>query len=227
MVGIDIGDVDKETNAKLKLHNVKIEHMTFYGIRSIQSNIEATNTLIDGCGQYCLYLLVGGSYEFTHCTIANYWGSLSRRETPSVIISNYATSDSAYYSGDLVKANWNNSIIYGDLDGSELVFADNGQNAYNCSFTNCLIKVNDSIYDANSGYFNTVDTISYADSFLFNDVSNYNFVPDTLSPIRNYGLHSYGEKVPFDLVNSSRLADSAPDIGAYEYIYVKKDKKKK
>jgi len=205
------------------LHNVKIEHMTFFGIRAIQSNIEATNTLIAGCGQYCLYLLVGGSYEFTHCTIANYWGSLSRRLTPSVIITNYATSDSVYYSGDLIKANWNNSIIYGDLEGSELRLADNGINTYNCSFNNCLIKINDSIYDANREYFNTVDTILYADSVLFNDVGNYNYVPDTLSPIRNYGLYSYGKEVPLDLGNNSRLADSAPDIGAYEYIYIKKE----
>jgi hypothetical protein len=231
MVGLDLGDVEQEGGANVKLHNVKIEHMTFYGIRAIRSNIVATNTLIDDCGQYCLFLIVGGSYEFTHCTVANFWGTLSHRKTPSVAISNYGISDSVYYTGDLVKANWNNSIIWGNLDGSELLFADNGQNAFNYNFDHCLVKATDSLYNATKEHFIAVmgvsDNMLYADTVLFNDVNTYNFIPDTLSPIRNYGLRTYAEMVPFDLGNISRLADSDPDIGSYEYIYVKKEEEKK
>jgi hypothetical protein len=230
MIGLDLGDATQQTDCNIKLHNVKIEHMSYYGIRAIKSVIEATNTLIDDCGIYCLMLVDGGSYEFTHCTIANYWSTSSHRKTPSVVLTNYAVIDSVYYCNDLVKANWNNSIIYGNLDGSEVFFSDNGENTFNFNFDHCLVKVSDSIYNANSDhftiFFGNSRVSTFADTVLFNDVNKYDFMPDTLSPIRNFGLRSYAEKVPLDLANISRLADSAPDIGAYEYIYIKKEETK-
>lgn len=227
MVGLQLGHVYYDGGANVKLHNVKIEHMTFYGIYGVKSNIEATNTLVDDCGSSCIYLIVGGSYDFNHCTVANYWGSLTHRTTPSVIFTNYASDDSTYYAGDLVKLNWNNSVIWGNLDGSELGSSSNGQNAFNYSFDHCLIKVSDSIYKADIDHYteilrNTTE-ITYIDSILFEDVDNYNYIPDSLSPLRDFGLRSYAEEVPLDLTNISRLDDSGPDIGAYEYIYKKEE----
>jgi hypothetical protein len=221
-IGLQVGTIENEGAANVKLHNVKLEHMTYAGLFALKSNIEAENLLVDDCGYYCVTLLAGGNYDFTHCTVANYWSVLTHRTTPSVLVSNHLYVDYLKQSFDNdLKVHWKNSIIYGNQEKTEVNFGDNGVNTFDMAFDHCLVKISDSIFTVHRDRFNTVDTISYADTVLFNDVNNYNFVPDTLSPIRNYGLRSYGEKVPFDLGNISRLDDSAPDIGAYEYIYVK------
>jgi hypothetical protein len=215
MVGLQVGHILLEGGANVKLHNVKIEHMTYYGIYAVKSNIEATNTLIADCGCYCALLIVGGSYEFTHCTVSNQWGNYSNRKTPSVSITNQAWYGKEYFSGDLTKANWNNSIIYGNLS-SELELINNKINEFNFSFNHCLVKLADSIDVSNSSQFNA---LTKNIDPKFTNTEKYNYVPDSLSPIRNIGDPIYSKDIPYDLNNVSRLSDAGPDLGAYEYIY--------
>jgi hypothetical protein len=230
-IGLQVGAVEYNDMANVKLHNVKIQHMNYAGIFALNSTIEADNLLVDDCGFYCVTLLAGGNYNFTHCTIANYWSVVTHRTTPSVLISNHLPVDylKKSFDNDLT-AHWYNSVIYGNKEGSEIDFGNNNQNSFDCLFDHCLVKVSDSIYNANSDHFNiffgNTRVSTFADTVLFNDINKYDFMPDTLSPIRNFGLRSYAEKVPLDLANISRLADSAPDIGAYEYIYIKKEETK-
>jgi hypothetical protein len=219
IVGIQIGHIFYEGGANVKLHNVKIEHMTLYGIWAVKSTIDATNTLIADCGKYCLLLTVGGSYDFTHCTIANFWGGYSTRTDPALVISNHASWDSQYFSGDLRKANFSNSIIWGDYKESEIAFGYDNTKALNFNFDHCLLKVNDSFDISNNSLFNAI--ITKADK-PFYDQNKYIYMPDSLSPARNAGLPAYAKRIPYDIENISRLDDSAPDIGAYEYQYIEK-----
>ena len=225
MIGLQVGSGDLEGSANVKLHNVKIEHITYYGLSAIRSNIEATNLLVDDCGHYGL-LAVGGSYEFTHCTFANYWNiGYANRTKPTVAISNYVAAGNSYYSGDLIKANFNNSVIYGNLEGSELVIGDNGVNVCNYQFDHCMIKLADSVDTDNDIHYKSIIRDKLSDSQIFVDVHKYNFAPDTLSPLINAGDPKYGQLVPLDLNHISRTEDSAPDIGAYEYSPQNDEKK--
>jgi hypothetical protein len=61
----------------------------------------------------------------------------------------------------------------------------------------------------------------------FIDYPTYNYQLDTLSPAKDAGLGAYGELVPFDLKNVSRISDSDPDLGAYERIEKTKENGKK
>lgn len=217
-IGLQVGTLEYDGAATVNLHNVKIEHMSFAGIFALKSNITATNTLVADCGYYCITLLIGGNYNFTHCTVGNYWGSYSHRESSSVVISNQLVIDSEdgklLYTGDLEQANWRNSIIWGNLN-SEVDFASNDDNAYNYKFENCLLKLADSIDTSNPDIYSNV--IVNEDP-LFVDHSKYDYQLDTLSPAHNKGSIEIGEFVPMDLNAQSRLSDSAPDIGAYERI---------
>ncbi|HNW50016.1 MAG TPA: hypothetical protein PKH79_02970 [Prolixibacteraceae bacterium] len=220
VIGLQVGILENPGSTKVKLNNVKIEHVSYAGIFSIAGTIEATNTLIADCGYYCIALPLGGSYNFTHCTISNYWGSYSNRQTPSVYMANILKVEykdsTVYYQSDLINANWNNSIIWGNLD-SEIDFTNNGTNAFNFCFDHCLVKLADSIDVSNTSQFNKL--IKNIDP-RFTNTRIYNYVPDSLSPARNVGARTYGEEVPYDLNQVSRLADDAPDLGAYEYIYI-------
>lgn len=226
-IGLQVGTIENEGPAYARLHNVKIEHMSFAGIFAMKSQIEATNTLISDCGYYCVTLLVGGSYNFTHCTVANYWGGYAypNRQAASVVISNQLlipTEDgNILYTGDLHNASWRNSIIWGNQT-SEVEFALNEEALFNYSFENCLIRIADSIDTSNPEVF--INLIKNEDP-LFADPIKYDFQLDTLSPAQNNGLIDFGEYVPIDLNFKSRLQDGAPDLGAYERIEGKKDEK--
>jgi hypothetical protein len=224
-IGLQVGTIEYPGLAYVRLHNVKIEHMGTAGIFAIKSSIIATNTLIADCGYFCVALLVGGYYDFTHCTVANYWGTVSNRKTPAVFMSNFlrVETDSLIYNfrGDLVKADWKNSIIYGNMD-TEVGLLDSLGGEFNFNFDHCLVKLAQKVDVSNTSHYN--ELIKIAD-VLFTNTETYNYVPDSLSPVRDIGARYYGEEVPYDLNNVSRLSDTGPDLGAYEYIYDPKKEK--
>jgi len=218
-IGLQVGTIEHEGPAYVRLHNVKIEHMAYAGLFALKSQIEATNTLIEDCGFYCVTLLVGGSYNFTHCTVANYWGGqYKNRNSPSLLISNQLIIDTedgkVAYRGDLVNATWRNSIIWGILN-SEIDFGQNEERMFNFQFDNCLIKIADTINTSDPIIFKSI--IKNIDPEFF-DSSKYNFQLDTLSPAMNAGLKIYGEQVPLDINNVSRISDAAPDLGVFERV---------
>jgi len=225
-IGLQVGTIEYSGPAYVRLNNVKIEHMGVAGIFAIKSSIIATNTLISDCGYYCVALLVGGYYDFTHCTVANYWGTVSNRQTPSVFMSNFlrVETDSVIYNfrGDLIKADWKNSIIYGNMD-TEVGLLDSMGGEFNFNFDHCLVKLANTVDVSNTSRYN--ELIKNAE-VLFTNTEKYNYVPDSLSPIRNIGDPIFAKEVPYDLNNISRLSDTGPDLGAYEYIYVPKKEEK-
>lgn len=216
-IGLQVGTIENEGAANVRLHNVKIEHMAFAGLFALKSQIEATNTLVSDCGYYCVTLLVGGNYNFNHCTIANYWG-FSNRQSTSLLISNQLIIDTedgkVAYTGDLVNATWRNSIIWGDLK-SEVDFGFNEKAMFNYQFDHCIIKIADSIKTTDPEIYTSI--IKNIDP-LFINKSDYDYQLDTLSPAKDIGLKIYGEVVPLDLNNVSRLSDTAPDLGVFERI---------
>ncbi|MDA3928735.1 MAG: hypothetical protein PF541_07220 [Prolixibacteraceae bacterium] len=222
-IGLQVGAIEYEGSATVRLHNVKIEHMAFAGILALSSNIEASNTVVANCGYYCVSLLVGGTYSFNHCTIANYWGGpgYPNREKPSVSISNNLIvtlnekSDTLHQ--DLFSV-WRNSIIYGnfiDTDGYsyEIEYGYNDKNIMGILFENCLLKDTADIsnIDIYPGCIKNKDP-------LFVNKAEYNFELDSASAAQNLGLLLGAELVPFDLNNNYRLEDKSPDIGAYERV---------
>lgn len=218
VIGLQVGMLEVDGYANAKLHNVRIENMSYAGLFCIGSNVQATNVLVGDCGFYGITALVEGNYSFTHCTVANYWGSLTHRSTPAVLISNsIIDGDSTYYGN--IQARWENSVISGDINGSEVILGNNPGYDFDVSFDHCYVKVSDSVYDANSSLFQSL--MRNRDT-LFTDVREYNYMPDSLSPLRGFGARNFAEKVPSDLANTSRLSDDGPDIGAYEYIYIEK-----
>ena len=65
----------------LFLLNTIIKNMSGIGILSYDFTIKGWNNVVANCGSYCCALTAGGDYEFTHCSIANYW-RLQQRSTP-------------------------------------------------------------------------------------------------------------------------------------------------
>ncbi len=226
-IGLQVGNIEDEGFASVKLTNVKIQNMAYAGIFAMKSDIQASNCLITNCGFYAAALLVGGTYEFNHSTIANYWGGygFKARSTPSVLISNILniSKDKPDYIGDLVKADFGNCIIAGNaIDGNELFLKRSPEALFNYKFDRCILQVVDTFKTNSPDHF--INILKGVDPLFVDPYKKYNFELDTLSPAIDTGKISISKLFPADLKGRDRFLDKGPDIGALER-QVKKTKK--
>jgi hypothetical protein len=217
VTGIHLGNLySEDAPPTLELSNTIITHMNYAGISTIGATISGFNCVISDCGFYCTILSTGGSYDFNHCTFANYWG-YSNRITPNVLITNfYNLNDTAIFMGELVNAGFGNCIIYGDKK-TEIGFnflEGIGENNY--KFDHCLIKVDTSKLNISNLDFFYKIYINSDPGFI--SFENFNFQLDTLSNAKDKGSVEIASKFPLDFFQHSRIQDTGPDLGAYERI---------
>ena len=218
-IGIQVDSV-QNSNPMLTILNSKVQHHSVFGIYAQMSSIFAANLLAADCGYHALALTRGGAYRFYHSTIANYWRS-TVRTTPSVLLNNYYVHDGAAYIYNLTEAYFGNCIITGNVkDEIGGDFYTEGVEV-NYIFENTLFKISDdSGLDPNDTqhFINTI--INKDPKFL--DIYAYDFRLDTLSPAKDKGnkdiVNQFPELLNFDILNQSRISDTAPDLGAYERI---------
>lgn len=218
-IGLQVGNIEDVGFATVKLSNAKIQNMTYAGIFALKSEIAAENCLITNCGSFAVALLVGGSYEFTHTTIANYWGGYSSkaRSTPSLLIQNFVSvkKDKPDYVGDLSKATFGNCIITGNIfDQNELQLVKRNDALFNYKFDRCILQVADTFKTTNEEHF--VNILKGLNPKFVEPYKKFNFELDTLSPAKDSGRVSIARLVPADLKGRDRLSDKGPDIGALE-----------
>lgn len=223
--GLQIGSIEDEGKTSVVMNNVKIEQMAYAGIFALNSKIRATNTLVANCGFYNVALLVGGDYQFDHCTIANNESAFIDRETPAVALSNYLRihegNRQRNYFGDLVRSDWHNSIIWGNLE-SEIDFGSTSERIFNYKFDHCLLKLSDTIDISSEEHFSS---IIKNENPLFKNKEKSVFELDSLSPALNKGFQKAGGIVSHDIKGISRLSNKQPDLGAYERVEKKSTKK--
>jgi len=218
-IGLQVGNIENEGFSTVELNNVKIQNMAYAGIFAMKSDIVADNCLITNCGFYAVALLVGGSYEFYHSTIANYWGGYGSktRSTPSLQIQNYLiiNKDKPAYVGDLIKADFGNCIITGNaVDGNELLLSSTTEAAFNYKFDNCILQVADTFKTTNPDHY--VNILKGVDPKFVDPYKKYNFELDTLSPAKDVAKLSIAKLFPTDLKGRDRLFDKGPDLGSLE-----------
>ena len=190
------------------INNCIIENMSAIGILGQGANLQVNNSVVNNCGQYTVVCNIGGEYEFTHCTFANFW-NLNTRNTPSVLLSNYYEDlNGIIHIRDLKKANFVNCIIDGSLT-TEIEFQEDINGIFNYSFDHCLIKIDPTIDTDNEHYENTI--INQSPKFVDNTESDFQLTEE--SPAINAGNSS--TEGTSDIEGNTR---NNPDIGAYEFV---------
>ena len=202
------------------INNTQIYNCSNVGILARTGNIEGRNVVINNCGQTSLACTIGGSYDFTHCTFANYWSSPSQT---CLILDDYYETDSGVETVDLDKADFKNCIFYGSSNLSiNLTQKSSDVNDYNYSFKNCLIKFIDSNNLINNELYDFPNNTKYENCiYSFNNSNN---LPRFENPNKNkfnilinssvIGLGIYYAYAPKDILNFDR--PSNPDLGAYQ-----------
>ena len=207
---------------KLKITNSQIYNSSNFGILGRNTSITAENVVINNSGQSSFAGTLGGTYNFTHSTIANYWNN-GFRQFPSVLLNNFVTDeDNNAILADLTEANFNNCIIYGN-DNPEILLdeIEDAAVTFNFKFTNCLIRFEDNNNNFTGDNYN-LENISLYENNIFNEDPNFKdtelnqLIIGNESAAINKGNAIFSSQVPTDILNMNRTA--SPDLGAYQHI---------
>ena len=222
VIGIQVDSVVTLDEPTLRISNTRIQNMTYAGIYAQGAEIEASNCVIANCGERSVVLSIGGAYNFTHCTIGNYYTwSNKARQTPSVVLNNfYKSLDGKVIARDLKAANFYNSIIYGTLLTEVALLNEYEKEPvdaeFNYLFDYCIIRGKSELDTSDTDHFKNI--LWDKDPMFLNPSENFDFRLDSLSPAINFANPAYAEDLPIDLLNNNRLKDGKPDLGAMEYV---------
>jgi len=190
---------------RLRITNTKIFNMKKWGLYSLGYNIYGGNNVIGNCKEQCVNLLLGGNYNFIHCTFGNFW-SKDSRETPCVNINNYSDGtvfplDTCYFGNSIIEGSMGSELAL-DLKYTDVNFLPKHKFNYSCikigsttdsHFTNC--KFSQSINFVNAGSYDFSITDGNSANINFSNATDANLFPN-------------------DINGTSRLTN--PDAGAYK-----------
>lgn len=202
-------------NPTLTLTNTIITNMSGVALLAQGSDVLAENCVFANCGQYVVALVTGGrSYQFTHCTFANYW-TYATRQTPLLLLNNYyEDANKNIILRDLQNTYFGNCIIYGNLtEGEEIGLDENTGAAFDYQFDYCLMRNEQDI--SGSGFNNIVKNA--LNSPVFNEPAENDYHLVDQSAAIDKGNITVMGTLTIDLDGNNRDADAAPDLGAYEY----------
>lgn len=199
------------------ISNSKFYNMSSNIIYALNSNFEIFNSVFLNCNNFAL-AIQGGKIHCNQSTISNEGTIGFRNGVPSISISNYNLENDNEIPLD--EAFFYNSIIVGQIKNEIMISTLVQDDKLNCKFDYCLLKdiysaVDSSYYGKNYYYDDTKN--------LFNNTSFNDYSLDTLSQAQNKGLLQYANTHTTDIQGNSRIIDTKPDIGAYEYFYDTKE----
>ncbi|WP_296638054.1 hypothetical protein [Polaribacter sp.] len=221
IIGILIDSVGSDNSPTLKLENSEIYNNSNFGILARETNIEAHNVVVGSAGQASLAATVGGTYNFTHATFANFWNN-GIRQLPAVLINNFFVflddnGNEITVAKDLNAANFTNCIFEGNTNIEFLIDKVDGS-LFNYNIKNCLISFN----DINNSFTGNLEM-----NFL--NTNYQNNIINGFSDFRNSRNEDFiiGEEsaaiqkaiiTPFALDILGVNRENTPAIGAYQNI---------
>lgn len=221
IIGLLVDGYKNTATETLKIENTEIYNHSVAGLFGRITNIRGHNLVIGNAGQYSLAATIGGVYNFTHCTFANYWNN-GLRQSPAVLVNNYLifendANEEVIEVTNLYEANFTNCIFEGN-NNIEFLLSKVDGDAFNYNISNSMIKFN----DTNDSYIN-IPEMDFTNSFYQNVIINGNaHFRDTQKNDFIIGEDSdainKAKSTPFtnDILGVNRATNI--DIGAYQHV---------
>jgi hypothetical protein len=199
------------TSPKLLIQQCIIDNAYNTGIFCSNSSVKAENVLISNSGNNIL-IESGGTYSFTHCTVASFSNNYILHKTPVLSLANFSQSSGP--ATQPLQALFTNCIFWGDngFIDNEVLINKQGTTTFNVTLDHCLYRApappaNATIITSilnQDPVFDSIDNINRYYDFRHNNSS--------IAPGVNKGI-SAGLGIDLDSRNRNV---GVPDIGAYE-----------
>lgn len=206
----------KQTNATIK--NSFIHTFQEYGIYAVASTVNASNLVMNNCGESAIGIFKGGNHIYTHATISNYSATMGSLNRMGIFATNeWENENGQIEQGALQNLSILNSIVYSDRDDSVNFEQTPGQQ-FQFLIQNSSIK-----YSGASGAGFTFDNnpMNVIQSYKNEDPKFVNYFAAQMnlrvkadSPARNKGSATIAGTVPTDVVGVTRTTN--PTLGAYQ-----------
>lgn len=217
-VGMLVSGNDGTPTPTIDMLNVQIYNCSNVGILARTGNMVGRNVVINNCGETAFAGTFGGSYDFTHCTFANYWPIPNQY---CVILDDY--DGSTEYA--LTKADFKNCIVYGSPNLSLSINKEGTDLNFNFNFDSCLIKFIDvgnqfsaiPEYDfTGSHYTNCIIAANYSSNQPdFKNTDENEMIIGENSAAKGTANSTYSTFN--DILDNPRNSTSGYDIGAYNF----------
>ena len=206
--------------AELTIKNTQIYNTSSSALAGYTSRIVAENCLFHSSGGNNVTFILGGNYNFSYCTLANFGTS-----TESLSASNFVCLDGNVPCDEPAFARLNmsfrNSLIYGSsrdvialIDG----VGEQDPSFFKYRFENCIIKIKELTEEGgHPDFFEFCDpcTNPEPDAIVFQNPDEADFHLDSLSIAIEQAKPILA--ISKDLEGNNRDPDH-PDIGCYEWI---------
>lgn len=200
--------------AKAKISNTLIYNFQNYGIKTLASEIDAQNVVMNHCGESTLGIFKGGNISLTHCTLANYWQMNSSLPGYSLSASNEWENPQGKKEYGPLYLNIQNSILYTGKNGALSLNPTDGQVfSYNISHSLFNVKAQDLPYYQNNSNLE-VCIINKDPKFNNYHLKKMNLRVTEDSPAKTNASVIWAQIVPEDIVKKTRTV--VPTIGAYQ-----------
>ena len=225
-VGILMDYNDETENPTLVLEQTQIHNSSAVGLWAKTGHVRAVNSIFGNAGNASFFGNIGGSYEFTHCTFANYWNR-SFRSTPAVILNDYVPiSETEDFVMPLEKAVFANCII----DGNQTVefgVEQKGDQELSFSLDHTALRFSPAdetmfenpYYDFSSS--NLYPKLILNKQTAFHQPSTNDFRISQESEVIGLGKSTHAASVPVDLNGVDRT--NLPDLGAFQHLIFEKE----
>lgn len=192
------------TGYTLNLTNTIIQNCASYGVFIYDgAKVQAENCVIARNGIHSLLVLQGGDFNFNHCTVVGY--GTGDNTGAAVGISNYYTDPYTQTTtvGPINEGTMTNCVLYGNID-QELAIDTLSGSTLNFMFNRNVIRSAQTFTE--SFFTNTI----WNQDPLFMDVTTGDFHFWGGSPLDNNGMP------PTPATDIEGTMRTGPDIGAYE-----------
>jgi hypothetical protein len=225
-VGILMDYNDETENPTLVLEQTQIHNSSAVGLWAKTGHVRAVNSIFGNAGNASFFGNIGGSYEFTHCTFANYWNH-SFRSTPAVILNDYVQiSETEDFIVPLEKAVFANCIIDGNQT-VEFSVEQKGDKELSFSIDHTALRFSpedETIFE--NPYYDFSSSSLYPKLILnkqtaFHQPSTNDFRISQESEVIGLGKSTHAASVPVDLNGVDRT--NLPDLGAFQHLIFEKE----
>lgn len=123
--------------AQLTVSNSILRNISDCAIIGQGATVTGNNLLVYDC-LAGFTALMGGIYDFRHCTFANYW-SYNARKIETIVLSNQMLTSAGVVGGALTKADFVDCIIWGTRS-SEVLLSEDERWSFNYRFMHSIVR---------------------------------------------------------------------------------------